>query len=306
MVTTTNIKYKDRVFAKLFGEEEHKEKLLSLYNAVNGTEHTNIEDLKIYTLDDVIYMKMKNDVSCIFDNFLSFYEHQSTINRNMPTRGFLYAAHSYEKYIAAEDIDLFSPVLQKLPTPQYCVFYNGDREMPDQVEMKLSDAFIQPVKNGVFEWTAVMYNINIGHNHELMEKCQELKEYTQLIGKVKENLRSGMLRNEAVIAAVDWCIENGILKDFLIQNKAGVTDMILTEYDEERTMNSYREAGRAEGLEEGIEIGRAEERDKFETERVAFEHTKNILEHERDALAAELARYKAMADMDIGAEIRSG
>ncbi len=71
MVTTTNIKYKDRVFAKLFGEEENKEKLLSLYNAVNGTEHTNIEDLKIYTLDDVIYMKMKNDVSCIFDNFLS-------------------------------------------------------------------------------------------------------------------------------------------------------------------------------------------------------------------------------------------
>lgn len=284
MLEKTNVKYKDRVFIKLFGQEEYKDNLLSLYNAVNGTEHTNIEDMEIYTLDDVIYMKMKNDVSCIFDNYLSFYEHQSTANKNMPARGFLYAAYSYEKYIAAEDIDLFSPVLQKLPTPQYYVFYNGDQDVPDKMELKLSDAFIQPVKEGVFEWTAVMYNINIGHSKELMKNCQILNEYSQLVGKVKEYLNSGMVRNGAAIAAVDWCIDHDILKDFLIKNKAGVTNMILTEYNEERTMNSYKEAGRLE------------EREKYAVEKETLTKTIDALEAEKDKLAAELARYKAMVE----------
>ena len=63
-----NRNYKDTLFRKLFGE--NRENALSLYNAVNGTHYTNAEDLEFTTLDDVVYMKMKNDVSFIFGNYI--------------------------------------------------------------------------------------------------------------------------------------------------------------------------------------------------------------------------------------------
>ena len=92
-----NKKYKDTVFRKLFGE--NKENALSLYNAVNHTSYTDPDDLEYTTLEDVIYMKYKNDVSFLIDKTLSLYEHQSSYNPNMPLRGFLYYADLYRKLI---------------------------------------------------------------------------------------------------------------------------------------------------------------------------------------------------------------
>ena len=88
-MTETNVKrnYKDTVFRMLFQE---KETLLSLYNAVNGTDYNNPEDLEITTLQDAVYMNYKNDVSFVFDFVLNLYEHQSTINPNMPLRDLIY------------------------------------------------------------------------------------------------------------------------------------------------------------------------------------------------------------------------
>lgn len=74
-----NVKYKDRLFRFVFGE--NKEWLLSLYNAVNETQYDNPNDITITTLDDVIYVKMKNDVSLLLDSELSLYEHQSVRRR---------------------------------------------------------------------------------------------------------------------------------------------------------------------------------------------------------------------------------
>ena len=92
-----NKKYKDTVFRKLFGE--NKGNALSLYNAVNHTSYTNPDDLEYTTLEDVIYMKYKNDVSFLIDKTLSLYGHQSSYNPNMPLRGFLYYADLYRKLI---------------------------------------------------------------------------------------------------------------------------------------------------------------------------------------------------------------
>lgn len=94
-----NRENKDRVFRMIFGYEKYKENLLSLFNALNDTNYTNVDDLEIDTLDDVFYMKMKNDVSCIIDSRLAVYEHQSTWSYNMPMRGFRYSAELYNKYI---------------------------------------------------------------------------------------------------------------------------------------------------------------------------------------------------------------
>ncbi len=91
-----NKKYKDRLFQRVF---EDKKDLLELYNAMNRTSYQNPDDLEITTLEDVIYLSMKNDLSIIIASSLNLYEHQSTFNPNMPIRGLLYFARLYEAYI---------------------------------------------------------------------------------------------------------------------------------------------------------------------------------------------------------------
>lgn len=84
-----NREHKDTVFRRLFQEKKH---LLELYNGLNGTSYENEEDLEITTLDSAIYMGMKNDISFILMSEISLYEHQSSINPNMPLRDLLYIA----------------------------------------------------------------------------------------------------------------------------------------------------------------------------------------------------------------------
>ena len=119
-----NKKYKDRLFCLLFGNGEYKDNVLSLYNALCHTSHTNTEDIQIYTIDDVIYIKMKNDVSILLDSFLYLWEQQSTFNPNMPIRGFMYFGKMYDRYITENSLNIYGKMLIKLPTPRYTVLYN--------------------------------------------------------------------------------------------------------------------------------------------------------------------------------------
>ena len=65
--------------------------------------------------------------------------------------------------------------------------------------------------------------------------------------------------NEAVESAVTECIKEGILEDFLKENRAEVVAMSIFEFDEEKELKLYREGefqyGREEGMKEGIERG---------------------------------------------------
>ena len=248
-----NKKYKDRLFRKIFGDEKNKEHLLELYNALNDTEYTDSNDLEITTIDDVIYMSMKNDISFLLDSTMSLYEQQSTFNPNMPLRGLLYFAKLYSKYISTNRFSIFTSKLTKIPTPQYYVFYNGKQEYPDRMELKLSDAFrIKKVEG--FEWTAVMLNINNGRNKKLMEHCKILRDYAILVEKIRTYRTKDSDMEKTVTKAVDECIEKGVLKEFLLEHKSEVIEMCITEYDEEETMEilkrDYKEEGREEGCAE--------------------------------------------------------
>ena len=119
-----NRKYKDRLFRFLF---QDKKDLLELYNAVKESDYSDPEALEIVTLDDVIFMKMKNDLSFMISNQLNLYEHQSTYSPNMPLRGLLYFSRQYEGLTAMQKDDLYGPALLKLPTPEYVIFYNGKK-----------------------------------------------------------------------------------------------------------------------------------------------------------------------------------
>jgi hypothetical protein len=248
-----NRKHKATLFAKLFGE--NRENALSLYNAVNGSNYTNAEDLTYTTLDDVVYMKMKNDVSFLIDRTISLYEHQSTYNPNMPLRGFLYFADLYRQQIK-NNAAIYSRYLVKIPAPKYVVFYNGDhKDMPEGIrELHLSDAFEFPVEQGKFEWTATMININPGKNAELKEKCTVLQEYTVFVEKIRSYSRC-MPLTEAVDRAVDECAGEGALGRFLDKHRKKVKNMVLTEFDEEKYLEMMRAEERAEALAEGHAAG---------------------------------------------------
>lgn len=252
-----NMKYKDRVFRMIFGYEKYKENLLELFNALNDTNYTNPDDLEINTLDDVFYMKMKNDVSCIIDNRIAVYEHQSTWSYNMPLRGFRYTAELYNKLIYEQDLDVYRRKMIKIPTPQYVVFYNGIERRAEKEILRLSDSFIMPCSEGEYEWTATVYNINDGHNKDLMNKCKILQEYATMVAKIREFRQKGCDLDMAIEEAIEYCLTHEVLKDFLLEHKSEVADMLRMEYDEARTMNHLKEDYYEEGVKDGKMRGEA-------------------------------------------------
>lgn len=242
----TKRNYKDRLFCKLFGDADYIENTLSLYNALCGTSYNDINQVIMYTLEDVVYIGMKNDVAILLDSYLSVWEQQSSFNPNMPIRGLMYYGRMYDRYIQENKLNLYGEKLIKLPTPRYTVFYNGKKEQAPFQKLRLSDAFIKAINPGDFEWTADMINLNKGCNDSLLEKCRPLAEYMTFVNAVNDLLKT-MPIEKAIDAAVEICIKNGILKKFLLKNKAEVKNMCITEFNEEVFINGIRE----EGLEQG-------------------------------------------------------
>lgn len=250
--SNTNRLYKDRLFKRVF---ETKEDLLSLYNAVNNTDYDNPDDVEINTVEDFIYMGMKNDVSFLIYDVLNLYEHQSTDNPNMALRGFMYMAELY-KGLFKEHKDLYSSKRIPLPTPQFIVFYNGGDNDPDESLIKMSDAYAGEISGSpALECIARVLNINYGHNKQLMDKCKKLHEYSILVQKIKLYLNQGMTRKDAIAKAVDEAIKEGILAELLEKHRLEVTDMLLTEYDELEHISNEKSISFAEGKAEGREEG---------------------------------------------------
>ena len=222
-----NRKYKDSLFRKIFSDRKD---LLDLYNALNGTQYTDEEELTVTTLEDVIYISIKNDVSFLLGGTMNLYEHQSSYNPNMPIRGLMYLARLYQNYIDDCEINVFSPVLKHLPSPKFIVFYNGSRDEPDQKLLRLTDAFAEEgaPEESCLECCATMLNINYGHNYELMEKCRRLEEYSVFVAEVRKALEEGGDQRQAVDDAIDICIEKGVLRDILIKERAAIMNMVLS------------------------------------------------------------------------------
>ena len=244
--------YRDTLFRMLY---RNKKRLLSLFNAVNGTHYDNPDDLTITTLEGVLYLGMKNDVSCIIDMMMQLYEHQSTVNPNMPLRNLFYVSDLLQKYIYEEGIDIYSRKQIKIPTPKFVVFYNGDEEQPERKEIRLSKAFSANTGETNMELVVLQININKGQNEELKAACKTLQEYAEFTERAREH-RKEMELEDAIQTTIDECIRDGILKDFLLKNKAEVYHMCLYEFDVELHERVLREEEREEGRLEGIREGR--------------------------------------------------
>ena len=242
---TANRNYKDTVFRMLFSDRKN---LLSLYNAVNQSDYKNPEELEIVTLGNAIYMGMKNDLAFILDMNLYLYEHQSTVNPNIPLRDLFYIAAEYQKLIDRKS--LYSSAIQKIPTPGFFVFYNGIEPLEDCCISRLSDAFLHTGAEPALELIVTTLNINEGHNCELMQHCRKLKEYAQYVAKVRKYAEQLPLE-DAVERAVTECIRENILADFLKKNRAEVVAMSIFEYDKVEEEKKLRKAEFEAGVEQG-------------------------------------------------------
>ena len=268
---TANRKYKDTVFRMLFSDREN---LLSLYNAVNGTTYERSEELEIVTLENAIYMGMKNDLAFIIDTNLFLYEHQSTYNPNMPLRDLFYISSEYQKLV--DHKSLYSSVLQKIPAPYFIVFYNGTEKVEDRWENALSEAYENLTGEPRLELKVITLNINEGHNKELMEQCRTLREYAQYVAKVRKYTKE-MELDAAVECTVAECIRDGILRDFLRKNRAEVIAMSIFEYDKEEEEKKLRRAEYEAGLEAGKEDKAMETARLLLKEGVSIEITARVL-----------------------------
>ena len=249
---STNRAYKDSLFRIIYsGKDERSRRwLLSLYNAISGKNHTNIEDLRITTIENVIYLTMKNDLSFLLDSQMNLFEHQSTVNPNMPLRGLMYFGQLYQNEVKRQKRDIFGSSLIKIPAPRFIVFYNGDRELPDEVKYKLSDAFEIPDKSGEFEWTATVININKTHNEGLQKSCESLYHYIEFVERVRESQKKGMEPSQAINEAVDYAIQHKFLEGFFEEQKMYITSSLLTEFDQELHDRCTYEEGVADGAQQ--------------------------------------------------------
>ena len=243
---TANRKYKDTVFRKLFSDRKN---LLSLYNAINGTAYMDASQLEIVTLDNAIYMGMKNDLAFIINTNLFLYEHQSTYNPNMPLRDLLYISGEYQKLVDLKS--LYTSTRLRIPTPNFIVFYNGTEKNEDRWVEYLSESYENMSGEPNLELKVIILNINVGHNKKLMEECQTLREYAQYVAKVRRYSEE-MELNTAVECAVSESIQEGILKEFLQKNRAEVIAMSIFEYNEEEEKRKLRKAEYEAGMAEGV------------------------------------------------------
>ncbi len=219
---------KDRLFRFLFDKD--REALLDLYNALNGTNYRDASDLQVVTIENAVYVVMKNDLAFVIAGTLNLYEHQSTYNPNMPVRFLIYLAEEYQKLIGQVGESPYGAEQLTLPTPQCIVFYNGTKEMPEETILNLSDAFENQKVKADVELRVRMLDINYGSNQKLMDKCRALSEYSQFVEISREYIAEMGDYQEALNLAIDYCIDHDILSEFLRRYRAEVLGMLLEEF----------------------------------------------------------------------------
>jgi hypothetical protein len=263
---TTTPKYKDTVFRRLFGKDPQA--IRSLYNGVEDPDLPPTMPITINTLPGVIYQNMLNDLSFMAgDKLIVLIEHQSSFNPNMPFRLAEYALELYKEYTNGRSMYGSSQV--KIPYPQFIVLYNGIEPQPDEKILKLSDAFLTPDIPGFtkdpippMELIVTMYNVNLGHNAQILAACPELGGYSTFIAKARDceadiaqgraiSVLTKQERRKAILQAVDWCIQNNVLKMFMQKHRMEVVNMLYDEWNLDTAQKVWKE----EGIEQGIQIG---------------------------------------------------
>ena len=251
-------KYKDSIFRELFSNPND---IRQLYNALGNTDYGDDVPIEIKTIQDTAYADIKNDLAFTIDNkFVVMVEHQSSINKNMPFRMLKY----FERIMRGifPQGYMYRESIVKFPTPEFYVLYNGPKEISNDTVWKLSDAFMAEAKENSIELVVKVVNVRYNKDAELLDRCRVLKEYSIFIDRIDNYILEGCDKHSAIEKAVDECLAEDILKDFLTEHRAEVLDEMYgdisyEEFVEIRAQEQY-EIGMNEGINKGISIGRNE------------------------------------------------
>jgi hypothetical protein len=245
----TNRNHKDSVFTDYFNDTK---RLIELYNAIEGTDYPEDTQLEINTLQGVLFHGINNDISfTLGGKLIILIEGQTSPNANMPLRLLMYIGRVYEKIVDSRAI--YNNKLIKIPKPEFIVIYNGKAPLPERQTLRLSDAFENVDTKELLELTTSVYNVNSGYNDEILEQCKPLGDYSIFTTRIRENEADGLSRDDAIVESIEYCISNGIMRDYLEANGSEVKNMLFTEYNAE----DEREVLLAEGkAEEALNVAR--------------------------------------------------
>ena len=338
---TTIRQYKDNVFCLLYRD---KNNLLDLYNGLNDTNYTNVDDLTVTTLKGGVYMKYKNDASFVFGQDLYMFEQQSSRNPNMPLRFLHYLSDVYRQMYT--NSDLHRSTLLKIPVPHFVTFYNGKQPLAAESILRLSDMYEKKMDCPELELIVRVININTGaiinkksldnekndiinginqsydfdksnkninagntinsrtYSSEFLSKCETLKDYMTFVNKVrvKTDIEKIDIRT-AVIEAVDECIAENVLSEFLKNHREEVITVSIYEYDEEGHLEIVKEEGRQLGIAEGEKLGiiKGEEKERSNGIKVFIKLCKDMNLSDEDTINKLIQDYQLSRDEAINA-----
>ncbi len=330
----SNREYKSRLFSFLFGREENKKWTLSLYNAIHGSSHNDVSDITINTMEDVVYMGIKNDLSILVSETVSLYrsielyEQQSSYNPNMPVREFMYAGKLYDQFIHSTKLNRYGRKLLPLPLPKLIVFYNGEDDKADETILCLSHAFKEEIRRNVvrrhtkmnektdehrimsevnqifqeadpdIEVKVRMININYGHNQTILSACRPLAEYAWFVAQTRNNLSTGSEQTNPMQMGIRDAIDKAINE---MPEAFEIKKFIMANRSEVKDMclTEYNEAETMEmllqeGRQEGLQKGRQEGRQE-----TMIRNLKNLMD------STGWTAEKAMDTLKIPPEQRS-
>jgi hypothetical protein len=236
------------LFRTLFRDSKN---FLELYNAV-ADEHFSADTVvTVYSSNEIL--ARFNDVAAgIGDQLIIFFEHQSTVSKNMPLRLLSYAADILHTYVVDKD-KLYGSAQVMIPTPKFYVLYNGTQRLAESV-LKLSDAYIIHDSEPAMELVAKVIDINLGSS-VVLSRSTTLQGYAFLIDEVRKNQQNGMTRDKAITVAIDSCIGLNILTAFLTDHYSEVKKMLNWEYDADAERRVLQEEAIQEGLQQGMQQG---------------------------------------------------
>ena len=246
----SNREVKDSAFTTYFGKPENASKLY----AALGEEDVSPEDITYVTLEGVLFIARKNDMAFTVKNrVLVISEHQSTINENMPLRDLIYLGRTLEKLLNKKS--LYRRKIIPIPTPEFYVFYNGDASYPSEKILHLSDAYLEKREHPMLELEVKVININLSSGHRLLKECRPMYEYSWFIQHIKDYLADGWNRDDAIIQAVQDCMDNGIMAEFMREHGSEAVNMLYTQWNWDDAMEVEREEAYEDGVVDGKSLG---------------------------------------------------
>ena len=277
--TEGNREYKSDLFSMLMQEKKYA---LETYNAINNSNHKDPEEIEIITLEHGVSLSIRNDASFILDMSANYYEHQSTYSPNMPLRNLLYYTEDVRRWIRKDEKNIYGRSTIPVPTPHFVVFYNGKQKRPEQEIQRLSDSFTKQTDHPELELTCRVININPGNNVNIMQRSSALAGYSYLIELVRK-YEPDMVLEEAIRRAIDECIAEDILAEFLRAHRNEVEKIMNLDFTHERQLELTARDEYNAGVQQGIE----QERKRTDEQRLRAEAAEARIKILEEALATK-------------------